>query len=277
MQHVRIGSLSISRFVLGGNPISGFSHLTPELDSRMRHYFTSAQVKRLLREAEALGVNTIMARTDHHIARLLMEYWDEGGAVQWIAQTAPELGSITAGIRNAIKGGAKACYVHGGVADHLYASGDMSEVADALKMIRDAGMPAGIAGHLPDTLRWAEAEADLDFYMCCYYNPIPRAERAENPGAGDELFLEADRETMVRTIATLSRPAIHYKILAAGRTGPKEAFGFAARHLRTGDAVCVGIYDEGKPGMLREDVELFESSRAASDPTSAPSTVTTAE
>jgi hypothetical protein len=51
--------------------------------------------------------------------------------------------------------------------------------------------------------------------------------------------------------------------LGAGRKDPAEAFAFAARHLRPGDAVCVGIYDEHKPDMLREDVRLFEQALSA--------------
>jgi len=30
--------------------------------------------------------------------------------------------------------------------------------------------------------------------------------------------------------------------------------------MRSGDAVCVGVYDDGKTGMLREDVEVFLAS-----------------
>ena len=64
------------------------------MDRRMLHYYTSARIKQTFREAEALGINTVIARADHHIMRLLMEYWDEEGSLQWIAQTCPELGSI---------------------------------------------------------------------------------------------------------------------------------------------------------------------------------------
>ena len=116
-----MGSLDVSRFIIGSNPVSGFSHQSGEMDSRMKHYFSTGRIKRLLRDGEGLGINTVIARADHHIMRVLMEYWDDGGKLQWIAQTCPELGSIDAGVRNAIVGGAKACFVHGGVMDHLHA------------------------------------------------------------------------------------------------------------------------------------------------------------
>jgi len=51
--------------------------------------------------------------------RVLLEYWNEGGVIQWIAQTCPELGSISRGIENAISEGAKVCFIHGGQMDFL--------------------------------------------------------------------------------------------------------------------------------------------------------------
>ena len=263
MQTIRIGKLEVSRFILGGNPFSGFSHQSGEMDRAMLRYFTADRIKRLLREAESLGVNTFIARTDNHILRLLMEYWDEGGTIQWIAQTAPELVSIQRGIENAVKGGASACYIHGGVMDRLYELGELDEVPAAIEMIRSAGMPAGIAGHNPDVHRWAERELEIDFQMCSYYNPASRKESAEIKPGTVEWFYDPDRQAMVDTVAALSRPAIHYKVLAAGRSEPEDAFAFVARHLRPADAVCVGIYNEHNPDMLRSDLALFERSLAA--------------
>jgi hypothetical protein len=64
-------------------------------------------------------------------------------------------------------------------------------------------------------------------------------------------------------IKDLSRPVVHYKVLAAGRNDPAEAFAFVAHHLRPTDAVCVGVYPGKKPGMIAEDVRLFEQAVAA--------------
>jgi len=257
METVRIGTLEVSRFILGSNPISGFSHQSPEMDSRMRHYFTTSQVKRLFRDAESLGVTTVLARADHHVMRVLMEYWDEGGTLKWIAQTCPEVGAIERGVANAINGGASACFVHGGLMDHLFAEGRLDEVPPAIEQIRAAGLPAGIAGHNPDVHRWAADALDLDFHMCSYYNPSSRAQSPEHRPGIREWFLQEDREIMAGVIAGLSRPVIHYKVMAAGRNDPAEALAFVREHMRPTDAVCVGIYDESEPDMLRRDVEMF--------------------
>jgi len=254
---IHLGNLEVSRFIIGGNPFSGFSHHNSEADQRMARYFTCERIKATYREAERLGITTHLGRADHHIMRVLLEYWDEGGTIQWIAQTCPEVGTIERGVSNAIRGGAKACYVHGGVMDNLVAQGRLEEVPAAIRMIRDAGLPAGIAGHDPRVFAWAEQHLDCDFYMCSYYNSSRRAERPEHVAGSEEWFRAEDRDAMTEFIQTLSRPAIHYKLMAAGRNDPRDAFDYVARKLRPQDAVCVGIYQEGDPDQLAHDLALF--------------------
>lgn len=179
--------------------------------------------------------------------------------MQWIAQTCPEYGTLHRAVSSAVNGGAAACYLHGGQMDSLLAQRQLEKVPDAIAQIRDAGLPAGIAGHNPKVFRWAEENLDVDFYMCSYYNPSPRDENAENIPDTEERFDPEDRESMVRTIRTLSKPVIHYKVLAAGRNEPKGAFAFVARHLRPQDAVCIGVYTKENPDMLEEDLRLLQT------------------
>ncbi|OPZ26337.1 MAG: hypothetical protein BWZ02_02063 [Lentisphaerae bacterium ADurb.BinA184] len=259
MQYVTWPGLTVSRFILGSNPFSGFSHQGTAADQAMRHYFTTETIKRTLHEAEAVGVNTLLARTDHHVMRVLLEYWDQGGRLQWFAQTCPEVGNHEACVSRAASGGAKACHIHGGVMDHLFAQGKLDEIPAVIRMIREHGMLAGVAAHNPDVLRWVEANTEVDYYMCSYYNPIPRVHQAEHVSGTQEVYLEADRRAMTALIPTLSKPAIHYKVLAAGRNPPAEAFARVAAGLRVHDAVCVGVYTEHAPDMVREDVGLLES------------------
>lgn len=263
MQFVQFHHLQVSRFILGSNPFSGFSHQSPEIDAAMRHFFTAQQIKLTLHEAENLGVNSLLARTDFHVIRILEEYRDEGGSLQWFAQTCPEVGSHETCILRAARFGAKACHLHGGVMDHVYAQGRLEEVQPALDLIREKGMLAGIAAHNPMVIEWAERQLDLDYYLCCYYNPSPRDQRPEHTPGVLEYYLEEDRQAMTALIPTLSKPVVHYKIMAAGRNDPRQAFAFAASKMRSNDAVCVGIYQQDAPDMLREDVSLLEESLMA--------------
>lgn len=256
---IKIGQLEVSRLILGSNPFSGFSHQSPEMDNAMRHYYSTRQIIEVLHGVEALGLNSLLARADHHIMRLLLEYWDDGGKLQWMAQTCPELGETSRGVQNAINGGAKACYVHGGRMDYLLAQNQLQEAIDAVAMIHDAGMPAGIAGHNPRVFAWAEEHVAADFYMCSYYNPTIRDDVAEHVSGSQELFDDRDRDAMVSTIAQLSKPVIHYKVLAAGRHRPQDALAFVARHLRPQDAVCVGIFPKDHPNMMAENMQILEA------------------
>jgi len=266
MLYAQFEHLKVSRFIIGSNPFSGFSHQSPETDWAMRHFFSTARIKETLREAEALGVNTVIGRSDYHMMRTLMEYRDEGGTIQWFAQTCPEVGSHEACIMRAAGYGAKAVHLHGGVMDYLFAQGRMDEVQPALNLIRQKGMLAGIAAHNYRVIEWAEENLALDYYLCCYYNPDRRDERAGHDPNAQEQFLEEDRQNMTGLIQHLSRPVVHYKILAAGRNDPKAAFAFAASKMRENDAVCVGIYQKDHADMLREDVRLLEESLLARAP-----------
>ncbi len=259
MEKVKLGDLEASRFILGGNPFSGFSHQSRRADDEQRHWYTCERIKATYREAERVGITTHIGRADHHITRVLMEHWDEGGTIQWIAQTCPEIGSPRRGALNGIRFGAKAAFVHGGQMDHYLMHGRLDEIPAVIDMIHDAGLPAGVAGHTPEVFEWAEEHLDCDFYLCSYYNPVARGQSPENLGPREEKYDRADRDRMTATIQRLSKPAVHYKILAAGRHDPREAFQYAASKMRPGDAACIGIYTKDRPDELEEDVRLMEA------------------
>ena len=257
MQTVAVGSLRVSRFILGGNPFSAISHQGEHVDRRMARHFTVQRIKDTLRQAEGLGVNSFIGRADNHIIRVLLEYWEEGGAIQWLAQTCPEYGSLETSLDKAIYNGAKGCHIHGGIMDHLLHQRQLDDLPKAIATIRSGGLAAGITGHNPEVFRWAEKHLDVDYYMCSYYNPSHRDERPGHDPNAAEWFLEEDRKTMTDLIQGLSRPVIHYKVLAAGRNDPKDGLRFAAGRMRPQDAVCVGVCGMDRPAMLEEDVELL--------------------
>jgi hypothetical protein len=67
--------------------------------------------------------------------------------------------------------------------------------------------------------------------------------------------LGPDRDREMRRYYTAAR--IHYKVLAGGRSDPAEAFAFVAKHLRPQDAVAVGVYTNGKPDLIEENIRLL--------------------
>ena len=248
MPMVPLGPLTVSRFIVGGNPFSGGSHQTAELSARMRDWWTVARIKEALAEAERLGVNTFLGRGDNFITRLLNEYWNEGGTIQWIAQTCPERASVEANIRGIHAAGAKACYLHGGMCDRVFRDGDPESLRPWIALIRELGMVPGMGTHnCRNPLRAEEMDLGCDFYMCCFYDLISR---------GGEIYEEEDREAMARTIRAIRKPCIAFKIMAAGRNEPVSAFRFAFENIKPSDPVCVGIYTEDQPHQVAENVAL---------------------
>ncbi|MFC1608535.1 hypothetical protein ACFL47_11255 [Candidatus Latescibacterota bacterium] len=255
---VKLGHITTSRFILGSNPFSGFSHQGDDRDLEMITYYTTDIIKGVFRQAEELGVTTLIGRGDQHFIRILREYRNEGGTLQWLAQTCPEMKSLDANIDNIIAGGAQGSYIHGGYMDFLLANDGLDEIPPMIDKIKNAGLAAGVAGHDPRVFEWAEDNIDVDFYMCSYYNASHRDESAELKSGMPEWFMPSDRDAMTALIQKLTKPVIHYKILAAGRNEPREAFAFTAKHLRDSDAVCVGVFPKDNENMLAEDVRLFE-------------------
>ena len=260
---INLGALEVSRFIIGGNPFSGFSHQSKARSQEMLDWYTDARIVETLFQAEALGLNACLCRGDDHITGVLEQYWKEGGTMRWIAQTDSHAETSGAGARYCVDHGASACYAHGGIVDHDVAQGNYDDIYDFVETLKDARVPAGLAGHMPQDFVWAEEHVDVDFYMVCHYNPSPRQRVPHHDPAATEAYLEEDRQERVATIQMLQKPVIHYKVLAAGRNDPAEAFAYTAGKMRPMDAVCVGIFTKDDPHMLEKDVGLFLGSLRA--------------
>jgi hypothetical protein len=219
----------------------------------MVHYFTAACIRRLLRDCEEAGITGLVARADAFIMRMLLEHWDAGGTIRWIAQTAPEHRDAAQNIRAAVHAGASAVYLHGGEADRLFEQGDAAEVGRLVNLIADTGLPTGIAAHVPDNHRRAQDMGlPLDFHMVCLYNLT--GYRGATGAAPEERYEAQDRVAALRLIRDLARPVVAYKVYAAGRLGPAEAFADLGASLRPHDGVCVGMFPPDSDDIVGDNV-----------------------
>ena len=251
-----LGSCRVSRLIIGGNPFSGFSHHTSELDGDMRNYYTTAKIKETLAAAEQAGINTFFGRSDNHVLRLLNEYRNEGGKIQYFAQTASERADTAKTIRQVAEYGGEGCYLHGGEVDEWHEQGRMDHIAELVELIKELGMVAGVAGHNPQAhLDIHAAGIPVDFHMVCFYNIEGR--RGDQAAADDyERFDDRDRAVAVRTIRRLARRCVGYKVLAAGRRDPRQALRFAFENMKPGDCINVGMYTKDGPDMITRNVKL---------------------
>ena len=259
MRQVQIGALKVSRLCLGGNPFSGFSHQTAQRSREMIEYYTPARTKAALRTAEKAGINTLFARTDDNIHRIIREYRQEGGAIQWFAQVCgdkdqPQTWAYW--LRAALDLGADGIYIHGGIADHWHANAMFDHFHQALEMMRPAAA-VGFAGHRPEAHQWIRDNLEVDFQMCSHYNPTDRSANPDHQSVG-ERWPDEDRNKMLQTIAAIPTPVIHYKVLAGGNNPILPSFQVLGRAMRPNDVVCIGMYLKDDPHMIEKDIALFE-------------------
>lgn len=270
LPQVPFGKILVSRLLVGGNPVSGFSHQSRALDEEMMDYFSAANVKKLLAQCERAGITAWQSRADRHILRLLREYRNDGGRLDWIAQTATELADFARNVRDAAAAGAAGIYLHGANTDRLWLNQQRGEIEERLKRIRATGLRTGMATHIPEVIDWAEDRGlDLDFYMTCLYNlsrPHEEAlELAGGPVAG-EFFYEPDRARMLARVRKTKKQCIVFKVYGAGRrcvsredrlAALKEVFASA----KPGDCVVIGMFPK-HADQAAENAQLVKEALA---------------
>jgi len=257
--------IDMARLIVGGNPFGGYSYITERVTrDEMMDYYTAERVVRDLKYAETLGYTAYISTTCEFTRRFHRQYRNEGGKLDWIAQTHVPL-DMRACVNIAAEGGAAAIFLQGSHADLLIERGDMDKLNKDLGEMRRVGVPVGMATHVPGNVELAEKGADVDFFMACLHNM-----RANNvgrvsssvSGLKDEPhhFLYEDREAMLREIRRTSKPCIAYKILGGGNfaftgEGLRRSMAEAYAGIKEGDVAAVGIFQRDKD-QLRENAEI---------------------
>lgn len=237
----KLGKLSISRLICGGNLISGFAHSRDLIyvSPLLKNYFTEEKIFETFSLCEAHGINTAILRLDDETLRLLRIYWKErGGKLQWIAQCKVTDKDFT-DIKRATDAGAVAAFVHGGVSDELVEKGRVDLLGKAVDYIKQQGAVAGVAGHALAVPKACEAaKVNADFYMKTFNSkkywsagPMPRH---------DSVWEETPQETAA-FMQEVDKPWIAYKVLGAGAIHPNEGFRYA--YQNGADFLCVGMFD----------------------------------
>jgi len=245
----------VTRLICGGNPQSGFSHVSQELDWEMIEYYTMPNLQKLLDECLRNGINTFQSRGDRHQMRMFLEHRLNGGQMQWIAQTASEFGDLAGNVAEIARYEPIAIYHHGTHTDNSWHSGEIDRVRDVLKAIHDQGLPAGLGTHIPEIIEYAEEKGwETDFYMGCFYNlarQYKSAPATEQDAYARDQFPAEDPSRMASVLRAVSKPCIGFKIMAASRNcsseqSVRDAFHFAFDNIKPGDMVNVGMFQKHK-------------------------------
>ncbi|MDR2533161.1 MAG: DoxX family protein [Tannerellaceae bacterium] len=265
----KIGKHEISRMVLGGNLIGGWSHGRDLLytDQLFKAYNTERKVYETLMLAEAAGINSINIGFPSN--ELLRKYKKATGSkIKVITQIAADVkdeSTLFNDLYAAIDFGVDIIQIQGNWVDWMTRDNHVDRIGRLLGKIREEGFTAGLGAHTIDSLiACRDAGIIPDYYMKTmhhdrYWSAHPRENRIpfeqDGPTSLDHnkyhnnLFCPyPDRTT--EFVAQSPVPVMGFKVLAAGAIHPSDGIYWAFEH--GADFVCVGMFDF----QIVEDVNL---------------------
>jgi len=261
LQAGKIGDVTISRVICGGNLIGGYAHSRDLIyvSSLLKQYFTDEKIYETLEICEEAGVNTINAGTSS--LPVLKKYWDErGGKIQWLAQCGASSNDLTGDVKKAIDAGATGAYLIGNLGDKWERAGRVDLIGKVVDFIKQNGVIAGVGGHnLETVVACEEAGLPIDFYMKTHHSTMYWSKRRPDQtkdvidNYSIDNYWDKYPEKTVEYMKKVEKPWIAYKVLAAGAVHPSDGFKFA---LENGaDFMCVGMFDF----QVREDVIIAKN------------------
>jgi hypothetical protein len=247
----KIGDVTISRLICGGNLISGYAHSRDLIyvSALLKQYFTDEKILDTWAKCEEHGINTIILYpADKRAAALYEKYRSKGGKIQYLAQLSPAKDDLKTAVKQAKDAGAAGAFLLGNYADAWTREGDTPLVGELLAFIKDQGLISGIAAHELRTVKAIETAGFAPgFYMKTLHEtnywssrkPDQMKEVIDNYGV-DNYWCMDPKET-IAYMSGLQRPWIAYKVLAAGAIHPKSGF----RHAfdNGADFITVGMFD----------------------------------
>jgi hypothetical protein len=251
---IKLGKHQVTRLIIGGNPIYGYSHFNKLFSEHQRAWHTPERVLALLQHCEKAGINTWQNSYAERTLKDLDRYRDAGGKMNWLCLGKGDWDQHPDRIEEAAKRKPIGIAPHGAHAERLHRQKKVNVLTDLLKRIRDTGVLVGLSAHNPALIELAEEKKwDVDYYMCClYYLTRPRDELKKLLGADlplGEIYLPSDPPRMFKVVKAASKPCLVYKVLAAGRrvgspTEVRKCFETALAHIKPADALIVGMYQQ---------------------------------
>jgi hypothetical protein len=251
---VKLGTHTVTRLILGGNPIYGHSHFNKLFSQHMIDWHTPERVVELLKRCEQAGINTWQNSYAERTLQDIDRVREAGVKFNWLCLGKGDWDRFPERVAEAAKRKPIGIAPHGSLAERLHRQDKLNVLKDLLKRIRDQGVLVGLSAHNPAIIELAEEKGwDVDYYMCClYYLTRPREEFQKLLGDTlplGEIYLPTDPPRMFKVIQAAKKPCLAYKVLAAGRRvqSPAEVrtcFETAFKSIKPTDAVIVGMYQQ---------------------------------
>src|SRR6266511_1326364 len=87
---IKLGSHSVARLIIGGNPIYGYSHFNKLLSQHQTAWHTPERVVELLQRCERAGINTWQNSFAERTLADLERFREAGGKLQWLCLGKPD-------------------------------------------------------------------------------------------------------------------------------------------------------------------------------------------
>lgn len=256
----KIGNHEISRLVIGGNLIGGWSHGRDLIytSALFKAYNTEQKIYETLSIAEQAGINTI--NIGFPTNPVMVKYKKtHGSKIKVISQISHGKGSpdnFFDDINQAIDHGVDIIQVIGNSADTLVRDGKVDVVGKMLEKIRSQGFTAGLGAHSVETLVTCKENGIVpDYYMLTmhhdnYWSAHPRDNRSsfevinkrnkEHEKWNDNMWCQFP-EKAIEFVENSKIPVMGFKVLAAGAIKPEDGFKWAFKN--GADFICVGMFD----------------------------------
>jgi len=265
----KIGNVSVSRLMIGGNLIGGWAHSRDLMyaSQLFKSYNTEAKVFETLELAQAHGINTI--QIDPTAWDAVLKYnQSRSNPIQTMVCLPLHVDKTKMNdeIKLRVDQGASLLYSHGGETDrHMMNGGNLDAVAQMLDLIRAQGKPAGVGGHslnMPKACE--EKKLNPDFYVKTfdldrYWSATPEAHRKEydwmqahasdHNANNDNMWCNNPEETAA-FMEKVEKPWVAFKVLAAGALPPRLAVPNAYRN--GADFIILGMFDF----QIESDVQI---------------------
>ena len=271
----KIGKLSVSRMLLGGNLLTHYTHSRDlkYVYTLAAKYNTEEKILETLALAEQHGVNTLSIHTVPWALEILVKHRKRGGKMQWIicptAPIKPGLDAYNKQVQQLADMGVDSIYLWGVHADKLAAGGKWDLIAEAVNAPKMWGLPSGLGAHDLNVVIGAEKhKVENDFYIKTFhhhkYATGPKPDELKRPYSEIPGYWCKDPAATIEVMAKVTKPWIAFKVMAAGAIPPQNAFPYVFQN--GADHVLAGMFDF----EIAEDVAHANKALAATKKRSRP-------
>jgi hypothetical protein len=182
---IKLGPHAVTRLVIGGNPIYGFSHFNKLFSEHQKAWHTPERVVELLQHCEVKGLKRGRSVITNGPLRIWPAIVTPAAKMNWLCLSKPDWGPNPEMFEAAAKLKPIGIAPHG-AGRAVRRQNKLDVLADILKRIRDTGVRVGLSAHDPALIELSKKRVGrgLLYVRAAYY--LTRAARGPRKSARPE-------------------------------------------------------------------------------------------